>query len=483
MVAIHGRSLLSRAVSILRRHCNRYFTNISHARGRPTILGPSSSFTHGNLNTPFPAVVSIPPKRFQAQVAPNAQIPRVRKLGRVKSKGYFDLAKNTSTNLVPGGFRLDPVKKQILRKASKNKHRGRKHRKHDYETDDDAQSDQDQDERLASEHEAFVRTQFESLMFDKARREGEFEVKEVSERVKREAVERKARMRWETTEAERLRKMEELEKREEKERADRWKDQRLAQLEREKAVAVTELAREKAERKHSRLRWVFKDQQQRQKDEAHWKRLREREAMLLTNLQVTDNAFKRACNERDHVVQEIEEEKAKRLRVEESLRRWKESMKQYFPGGQQGPDQQQEQPQQQHQELPQPRQLLPLEEQFKLYEKKWEVLRSGVDIDGTKVHLISFSQIPWPVINMTLTDPSQILPEHIREFVLHPLRDKLNAGGKRRSKKRKATDELLKWHSDRFTPAVLSKVREEDKAAATAAAGEVAKVLTSLIEG
>lgn len=413
----------------------------------------------------------------------------------MKSKRYIDLAKDISTVFVPGGFREAPVTRQVLRKItgedkplSRTGRRGPKRRNRKYKADDDAQAGQDQHERLDNEQEAFVKAQLESLMFDKARREGEFEIKEVSERVKRAAPERKARMRRETDEAERLRKMEELEKREERERADRWKDQRLAQLEREKVVAVTELAREKAERKQSRLRWVFKDQQQRQKDEAqrqkdeaHWKQLKEREAMLLTNLRATDDAFKRACSERDHVVQEIEEEKAKCLRVEESLRRWKESMKEYFPGGQQqDPDQQQEQGQQ---ELPQPREPLPLEEQFKLYEKKWEVLRSGVDLDGTEIHLISFSQIPWPVIDVTPTDPSQILPEHIREFVMHPLRDDPDASGKTRSRKRKATDELLKWHSDRFIPAVLSKVRKEEKAAAAAAAEEVTKVLTILLKG
>jgi len=460
MVAIHGRSLLRHAVSILRRHYNRCFTNISHAHWGPTILGPSRSFAHGNLNTPFPAVVPIPPKRI---LAPNDEVPKSRKLGRAKSRRYVDLAKDNSIVFIPGGFRQDPVKKQVLDKISKKKRRSRKRRYRDLEDDDDdVRADQDQ-------HEAFVKSQFEALMFDKARREGEFEIKEVSERVKRGAAERKARMRRETDEAEKLRRMEELEKREEKEGADRWKDRRLAQLEREKAVAVNELAREKAERKHSRLQLVLKGQRQMQKDEAHLKQLREREAMLLTNLRAADVAFKMVCNEKDHMEQEMVEEKARRLRVEESLHRWKDLMNKYFPGGQQ-------------QEPPQPNQFPPLEKQFELYEKKWKVLRSGVDVDDTKVHLIPFSQIPWPVINMTPTDPSQIRPEHIWEFLMHPLRDTPDAYGKRRDRERKAKDELFKWHPDKFTSIVLPKVHKEDKAAAAAAAGEIAKVLTSVLD-
>ena len=169
-----------------------------------------------------------------------------------------------------------------------------------------------------------------------------------------------------------------------------------------------------------------------------------------------------------------EKEKARRLRVEESLHRWKESMQEYFPGGQQeqGPSQQQ----QLQQQFPS------LEAQFELYEKKWEVLRSGVDIDGTtKIHLIFFSQIPWPVVNVTPTDPSQIRPEHIQEFFVHPLREKPDASGNRRNKRLIARDELMKWHSDRFDQVVLSKVQEEDKQAASEAAGMIARVLTDML--
>ena len=471
MVAINGREVIRRAVNVLRSHYNRCLTSLFY--GRPTVLGRSSSFVQSNIKKPTPTLVPLPPKKTWTQVAPNGQIPKSRKQGRVKRKRYNDLAKDNSTLLMPGGFRKEsPKEKQKAR---------RKGAKNDLQ-DDHEPIDCD------SEHEVFVKRQLDSLMLEKDKRESQFNVKVVSERVKKKAPERKARLKREKEEAERLWKMQELERREEKEGSDRWKDQRLAQLEREKQVAENELAREKAERKQSKLQRVFKEQQQRHKEEERWKRLREKDAkaaakregnllrenaMLQDNLQATDDAFRRACDEREHLKQEKEEERVRRLRVEKSLHQWKELMKEYFPGGQQ------EHPQQQ----PPLRQRLPnsLEAQFKLYEKKWEVLRSGVDIDGSEVHLISFSQIPWPVINMTPTDPSQIKPEHIKQFLMHPLRERPDSTGKRRNKRLRARDELMRWHSDKFDQVLLSKVRKEDKKAATEAAGMIARVLTDML--
>ena len=472
MVAINGRQLLRRAVSILRRNCNLYFSNFCRLRGRPAILGRSSSFVHRNPNTPSPTVIPTPPKRPRTQVTPSGQITNSRKHGRVKRKRYTDLAKGSSILFVPGGFRQDPVKKQVTREYIRRKRLAEA-------AAADAQAGgslHDQYGRFASrraakEHVAFVKSQLDSLMFDKAKRESEFEIKEVSERVKGQAAERKARLRRETAQAERLWKAKELEK-------ERWRERRLAQLEREIVVVGDELAREKIEREHSRAGKVL--------NEKELGRLRGREANLLRqkaelegNLQATNNAFRRVRNERDHIIQEKEEEKAKRIRVEESLRRWKEQMKQYFPGGQEQRNlgQQQGGTNQQPGEQPQPK-LPSLQEQFELYEKKWEVLRSGVDINGTAVHLIHFSQIPWPVVNMTLTDPSQIQPGPVREFVMHPLRNK---PGKNRSKKFKVMDELGRWHPDKFNPTVLSRVRKEDRDAVSKAAIEVTSVLTNML--
>ena len=94
----------------------------------------------------------------------------------------------------------------------------------------------------------------------------------------------------------------------------------------------------------------------------------------------------------------------------------------------------------------------------------------GKDIDGTLVQSLPFFMIPWPVINMTPTDPSQIRPEHVREFIMHPLRDK----------GRKAKEELRRWHPDKFPRVVLSKVREEDKPAVSEAVGMIIRVLTEI---
>ena len=458
MVAINGRELLRHAVGTLRGHYNRCLTRIF--RGRPTTLGPSSSFARTNLKKPFPRVAPGPPKRTWTQVAPKEPAPKGRKKGRVEQKRYNDLAKDNSTVFVPGGFRNEPTRKVPRRP------------KHDLLGGYELNSCE-----AANEDEAFVLTQLESLMFDKLKRESQFEAKEISERVKKHAPERKERMRNETTKAERLW-MEELERRELKERADKLKDQRLAQLEKEKAVAEDGLAREKVDRKQSRIRRLFKEQQERHR-EGHLKQLREREtrlaaereanllrenAILEKQLRAMDNAFRRARDEREYMVQEKEEERARRLRAEESLHRWKELMKAHSPGGQQ----------QQSQQPPSP------EAQFELYEKKWEVLRSGVDNDGTKIHLIFFDQIPWPVVNMTPTNPRQIQPEHIREFLTHPLREKPDASGRKRTVKAKVRDELKRWHSDRFNPTVLSRVCEEDKLAVSEAAGMVVRVLTDM---
>ena len=270
-------------------------------------------------------------------------------------------------------------------------------------------------------------------------------------------------MRKEAPETDRLWGMEELERREEDERVSRWKDRRLAQLEREKASAENELAREKVERKQSKLQRLFVEQQWRHREERYWNQLKEREGILERDLRARDDAIRRVRNERDHMAQMKEEEIARRLRAEESLHRCKELMKDLFSDGQR---------QQSHQP--------PLEAQFELYEKKWEVLRSGVDSDGTKIRLISFSQIPWPVINMTPTDPGQIQPDNVQEFLMHPLREKSHVGGRERTARMKARDELKRWHSDKFNPTVLSKVRKEDKQAASEVAGMISRVLTDI---
>lgn len=478
MVAINGRAAIRHAVDIL---CTQYNNCITLFYGQPAALSPSSSFVDPNLSEPVHTLAPPPSKD-----APNGRVSKYRKQGRVKRKRYNELARDNSTVFLPGGFA-----KQTEESPSNDA---------DHNLQDDCEpidcdpkpADETQERRepqsnpeAANDNGASVKKGSES---HKSRRESEFKVKTIAERMKGMTAERRALVEWDRMRSERLWKMMELERQEEKDGANRWKDQRLAQLEKEKQAAENELAREKIERKHSKLQRVFKVQEQRQRDEERWKRLRERDAklaaeregrlrrenaMLQDNIRATDDALQKACSERDHIRQEKEEERARRLRAEEDLRRWKELMEEYFPGGQQEQDQGQQQESQQ--EPPS------LEAQFELYEKKWEILRSGIDIDGTEIHLIHFSQIPWPVVNMTATDPSQIQPEHIREFLTHRLREKLDASG-RRNGRLIAKDELMRWHSDKFDRAVLSKVREEDKQAASEAAGMVARVLTDMLK-
>ena len=487
MVAINAREVVTRAIGVFRTYYNRCLGNLFFARS-----------TSLSLKQPIPKVVPLPLRKSRTQVTPIVAVSRGRKHGRLKRKGYNEFAKDNSTIFLPGGFRKE--------EEEWKKKRGRKNKDRDLEDDyepiDRGPESGDENQggymrwanfKPTNKEQEFVMKELNSLVFDKFRRESELEIKGIAERVKRETPQRMARLERETREAEKLWKMEELERREEKESADRWKDQRLAQLEKEKRTAQDELAREKAERKRSRLQWVFQEQQRRHEDEERWKRMMEKDAkmaaereakllqenvMLRNNLQATDNAFRRACNEREHVKREKEEERTKRIRAERSLQQWKELMKKYFPGGQQ----QQHPPEPQCQQPPpQPQRPLSVQAQFELYEEKWSVLRSGVDIDGSKVHLITFSQIPWPVINTTVTNPKQIQREHIQEFLMHPLRGKPNSQGRRKSKKMRVMDELKKWHSDKFDQIVLSKVRPEDKPAAFEAGGRIARILTDML--
>lgn len=453
MVAINGREVISRAVGVLRTNYNRCLGKLFF--GGRTSLGRSSSFVRSNI---------------KRQIAPSGQVSKGRKQGHAERKRHNTPARSNSSVLMPGGFPKD-CKGQAGPSTQE-------------------QCGQGTNVEPAKKEGDLIMREFNSLMFDKSLRESWFEVTAVSERVKAQAAERKAALERETREAERLWKMQESERREKKRRAGRWKDKRLAQLERERNLAQSELAREKLDRKHSKLQRAFQEQEWKRKTDERWKQLmetdakiaaeRERDllrenAMLRNNLRAKDNAFQRAHHEKEYMKQKREKERAGRLRAEESLCRWKEMMNEYFPRGQQT---------QQHPgrplEQPRPEQS-PLQAQFELYEKKWEVLRSGVDVNGSKVHRIFFYEIPWPVINMTLTDPSQIRPEHIGEFLVHPDRVKHDAHGKRKNGKLIAKEELKKWHSDKFDSIVLPIVYEEDKAAATEVAGMVARVLTDML--
>lgn len=446
--------IIDRAVGVLRTNYNRCFGTLSN--GRRTSLGRSSSFA--------------PPNPEQPSSLQSAPASKRRKQGRVKRKRYDDLARGNTVVLVPGGFPKDRSEKTATRQ--------RKAR--------DSQGDNEPINCNPNKERELITRELNTLVFDKSLRENWFEATAASERAKAQATERKVKLERGTEEAEMLQKMEELERREQKERAESWKDARLAQLEKEKENAKSELAREKIDRMCSRLRRGFQEQERKRRNEERFRQLVEQNAktsaerekdllrenaILRNDLEATGNAFQTACNEREHMKQMREEERTRRLRAEESLRRWKEVIKDYFPG-RQHPGEPQEQPQPQPGQPPSPR------DQFELYETKWAILRSGVDF----VDSISFSEIPWPVVGMVPTHPSHIQSKHIKVFFLiHPHRVRPDAQGKRKTDRQRIREELAKWHSDKFNSIVLPRVREEDKAAATEAAGLVARVFTSML--
>ncbi|KAF9788522.1 hypothetical protein BJ322DRAFT_1019058 [Thelephora terrestris] len=492
MVAINGREVISRAVGVLNtqyRCLGEFFF------GRPTTLSRSRSFVSSNLKRPIPKATAPPLSTARAEVTPSGQVSRRRKHGRVEPKGYNDLARDNSTLFIPGGFRKERPKKQPTRVKA------RAPEVNDEPIDCDPESCGEEgqwaDRDMTVEEQVLVMRGLNDLILQKRALEKQFNVKAASGRVKPQTAERKAGSKKETKGVDKLREPEQ--KGSEMNRSSTWKDQRLAQLEKEKEDIKGRLARERIERQHSRYHRKLEEQQRRRESEEHWKQLREKDAksaalreghlkrenvLLQGDLQFKHEAYLRACNEREKERKEREEERHKRLRAEEDVRQWKELMEQYFPGGQL--PQQQSRPQQhryQYQSQSQSRsrsvqnQPPSPQAQFELYNKKWEVLRSGIDIDGTtKVHLISFSQIPWPVIDMGPgnLEPSTILPDHVVKFFLHPLR------GEGKSRKSIAKDELRKWHSDKFDRIVLSKVREEDKRAAAEVAGMIARVLTDM---
>ena len=314
----------------------------------------------------------------------------------------------------------------------------------------------------------------------------------ISEQMEAQTTERKARSKKEKDDEVRLWRMQELERREEKKRADIHKECRLALLEKEAKAAGNALAREKIERKQSRLRMAFAAQEERHKVEELCKQLRAEDARLASehqdklrrenaalgdNLRVVDAALQQVCDEREELRQKIEEERTRRLRAEGSLDRWKEQAKECLPGGQPEQPPTQEHPQQQP---PRREPIPPVKTQFELYEGKWGVIQSGVDNSGSKVGDICFSQMPWPVVDIFPTNPSDIRPDNIEEFLTHPLRGQF-CGGWEKTTRMKAIDELGRWHPDRFNQVVLPKVWEQDRQAVSEAAGMITRVLTAML--
>lgn len=110
-------------------------------------------------------------------------------------------------------------------------------------------------------------------------------------------------------------------------------------------------------------------------------------------------------------------------------------------------------------------------EAFKLYDAKWEELKSAeapTDIPG--------ELMPWPVFHAVYS-PEHITYEDVKEFIFHPLR----ASAQGMSSRKKVITELLRWHSDKFEKIALLKVRSDHQEAAKECAGLVERWLTRLL--
>lgn len=463
MVAI----IIRHIVGVFYTHYTRYLASLSP--GQPAVLGRSSSSVHSR------------------------QATNNRKNGHTRPKRYNDLAKHNSIVFKPLGSKekkknahgedhdaIDSgpksTNKAQLRRASQGRGEPRP------------------DSRRVAEHKALVQREFKALQSTKAKVEKKFKAKITSEQMKAQITEGKAKSKEEKDDEVRRWRMQELERREEKDRSDRFKETRLAQLEKDAQAAGSALAREKLERKQSRLRMAFAAQEERHKMEERWEQLRAENARLVSerqdklqcenaalgdNLRVVDAAFQQVCGEREQLRQKMEEERTKRLRAEGSLDRWKEQAKECLPGGppEQPPTQEQELPQQQP---PRREPIPPVKAQLELYEGKWGAIQSGVDNSGSKVGDICFSQMPWPVVDIFPTNPSEIRPGDIEEFITHPLRGQF-CGGWEKTTRMKAIDELKKWHPERFNHAVLPMVWEPDRQAVSEAAGIITGVLTAML--
>lgn len=469
MVAINGREVLHHVVSNFYARYGRYLVNLF--RGQPAVLGRSSSLLHSK------------------------QIAKNRKNGRTQRRQYNDLASIPNASIKSRG-----VRKKKARGEGVDDLQG------DYDAIDSGPKSTDEvqfggasqgrsgprsDPRKDAEHRALVEREFKTLKSTKAKVEERFEAEVISEQMEAQTTKEKTRSKKEKDDAAGSPKMRELERREEKERADRGKETRLAQLEAKIQTARSALAREKLARKQSKLRMVFTAQEERRKEEQRQRQLRaedarlasqHRDKLLRENLVLEDyirevgSASRQTRAEKEEMKQKLEEERSKRLRAEGSLDRWKEKARESLPGAGQPQAQEQELPQQQP---PVQEKIPPVKAQFELYEKKWEIIQSGVDISGSEVHDICFSQMPWPVVDIFPTKPDEIQPDHIEEFLTHPLRVQFCGGYK--TTEEKLIDELKKWHPDRFNLVVLPKVWEQDRQAVSDAAGMIAGVLTAML--
>ena len=120
--------------------------------------------------------------------------------------------------------------------------------------------------------------------------------------------------------------------------------------------------------------------------------------------------------------------------------------------------------------------LSPFVTRLQIYEAKWAALRSN----NVGVEHISFYDIPWPSFE-NIRCIQDITEERVLAFVCHPLQEHIQGPGGGQAKYLRSA--MLRWHPDKFEVKVLGKVVESDREAVREAAGRVARILTTFIDG
>jgi hypothetical protein len=117
-----------------------------------------------------------------------------------------------------------------------------------------------------------------------------------------------------------------------------------------------------------------------------------------------------------------------------------------------------------------------IRQHFKTYEEKWKILKADPNqlADGS----IAFVEFPWPVLPPPqLCTPSQITRDAIQTFIFHDCRPEHVLS---RTPKEKVNDELLRFHPDKFSVAILQKIVVADREATLASVNLIVCALNDL---
>lgn len=261
--------------------------------------------------------------------------------------------------------------------------------------------------------------------------------------IKAERARQEREVREEIAERER----QEQQEMEEKERRRREEFDRLVR-EREEAVARAQEAKDIAERQE---RMKFQ-QQMRERRAQIAKEKAEQESKAQERENRRREAEQQRARREDRERRQREYQERERIRLE-SLRNDREAV---------GEDQLHAQ----------------LAEHFSLYNRKWEAFKTGLDTNGVPIPALSFHQIPWPTMFPNPTRVEDLTLAGVREFMFHPMR---LAGTRGKPQRTIVRSEMMKWHPDKFNTVVLTKVKEQEKDLVTAGAGEIARLFNALM--